>query len=53
MSIGHSPHVPQYTPDQPKPQQEVTAEERKEANIKIGGSTTPALTPTLEVTGFP
>jgi hypothetical protein len=53
MSIGHSPHIPPYSPDQPKPQENVTAEERKEANIKIGGSTTPALTPMLEATGIP
>ncbi|EEP75333.1 conserved hypothetical protein [Uncinocarpus reesii 1704] len=47
MSIGHSPHVQQYTPDMRKPAALVSTEEREEANRKIGGDPTPAIT--LEV----
>lgn len=48
MSIGHSPHVGQYTPDMRKSEDSVTLEEKREAKRKIGGSLTPV--PTLEVT---
>lgn len=43
MSIGHSPNVPQYTPDMRKPDELVSSREREEANRKIGGSPTPAI----------
>ena len=44
MSIGHSPHVGQYTPDMRKSEDSVTLEERQEAKRKIGGSLTPVAT---------
>ncbi|EER24689.1 phosphatidylserine decarboxylase, putative [Coccidioides posadasii C735 delta SOWgp] len=43
MSIGHSPHVPQYTPDMRKPDELISSQEREDANRKIGGGSTPAI----------
>ncbi|KAL1952590.1 hypothetical protein VTO42DRAFT_4705 [Malbranchea cinnamomea] len=48
MSVGHSPHVPPYAPDMPKPAGTATTEEKMEANRKISGQT--ASIPSLQVT---
>lgn len=42
MSIGHSPNVPQWTPDMRKDAKDVTEEEKQEAHRRIrGGGETP------------
>lgn len=42
MSIGHSPQVPQFTPDMRKNEKDVTEAEKAEANRRIrGGLETP------------
>lgn len=38
MSIGHSPGEPQWTPDMPKQEKDVTEAEKKEAKRRIQGS---------------
>jgi phosphatidylserine decarboxylase len=38
MSIGHSPDVPQYTPDMRKSEDEITEAEKKEATRRIQGN---------------
>ncbi|KAI1912776.1 phosphatidylserine decarboxylase [Ophidiomyces ophidiicola] len=43
MSIGHSPHVAQYTPDMRKPDELVSGKEREEANRRIGGNLAPTI----------
>ncbi|KAI1327302.1 phosphatidylserine decarboxylase-domain-containing protein [Xylariaceae sp. FL0255] len=40
MAVGHSPHVPQHAPDAPKDASEVTEEEKKDAQRRIGGGLT-------------
>lgn len=37
MSIGHSPQMPQFTPDMRKDANDITEEEKKEAHRKIVG----------------
>ncbi|KAI0528155.1 phosphatidylserine decarboxylase-domain-containing protein [Xylaria bambusicola] len=42
MSVGHSPHVPQFTPDMRKEPSQVTEADKKEAHRRIrGGVETP------------
>lgn len=41
MSIGHHPDQPQYTPDMRKKEENVTNEERLEAQRRIEGSLAP------------
>lgn len=41
MSIGHHPNQSQYTPDMPKYEENVTAEDRQEAKRRIEGSLAP------------
>ncbi|KAL8710900.1 MAG: hypothetical protein Q9225_007209 [Loekoesia sp. 1 TL-2023] len=41
MSIGHRPEQSQYTPDMPKDEENITAEERQEAKRRIEGSLAP------------
>ncbi|SPN99555.1 related to phosphatidylserine decarboxylase [Cephalotrichum gorgonifer] len=38
MSIGHSPSEPQYKPDMPKPESEVTEAEKRDAKRRIQGN---------------
>lgn len=38
MSVGHSPHVSQHTPDMRKDDKEITEEEKQEAKRRIQGS---------------
>ncbi|KAJ2900990.1 phosphatidylserine decarboxylase [Zalerion maritima] len=38
MSVGHSPNVPQWTPDMRKNEQEITEEAKAEAKLRIQGS---------------
>lgn len=38
MSIGHSPDVPQHTPDMRKSEDEITEAEKKEAKRRIQGN---------------
>lgn len=45
MSIGHHPEQPQYTPDMRKKEENVTNEERQEAQRRIEGSLTPISAP--------
>lgn len=40
MSIGHHPEQPQYKPDMRKNEENVTNEERQEAQRRIQGSLT-------------
>lgn len=47
MSIGHSPQVPQFTPDMRKDASEVTEEEKKEAHRRIVGGGDAASEPNL------
>lgn len=47
MSIGHSPLVPQFTPDMRKDASEVTEEEKKEAHRRIVGGGDAASEPNL------
>lgn len=41
MSIGHSPDVPQFAPDQRKDEKDISNEERQEAKRRIEGSLAP------------
>ncbi|GFF33781.1 phosphatidylserine decarboxylase proenzyme 3 [Aspergillus udagawae] len=41
MSIGHSPEIPQFEPDMPKPTEEVSLEEKQDAKRRIEGSLAP------------
>lgn len=41
MSIGHHPDQPQYAPDMRKKEENVTNEERQEAQRRIEGSLAP------------
>lgn len=41
MSIGHSPDEPQYAPDMPKKQENITQAEKQEAKRRIEGNATP------------
>ncbi|KAL1853183.1 hypothetical protein VTK73DRAFT_9068 [Phialemonium thermophilum] len=38
MSVGHSPHVPQHTPDMRKDESDITEEEKRDAQRRIQGS---------------
>jgi phosphatidylserine decarboxylase len=49
MSVGHSPHVPQFTPDMAKDQNEVTEEEKEKANRRIAGGGTDAANPASNI----
>lgn len=51
MAVGHSPHVAKYAPDAPKAASEVTEEEKKDAQRRIGGGLAngeDAMAPTAE-----
>ncbi|KAL1964177.1 hypothetical protein VTN77DRAFT_7265 [Rasamsonia byssochlamydoides] len=41
MSVGHSPDEPQFEPDMPKKEEQVTLEERQEAKRRIAGNLAP------------
>ncbi|KAF7131295.1 hypothetical protein CNMCM5793_004409 [Aspergillus hiratsukae] len=41
MSVGHSPEIPQFEPDMPKPTEEVSLEEKQDAKRRIEGSLAP------------
>jgi phosphatidylserine decarboxylase len=41
MSIGHSPDIPQFQPDMRQEEQELSLEEKQEANRRIGGNLAP------------
>lgn len=41
MSVGHSPEIPQFEPDMPKPTEEVSIEEKQDAKRRIEGSLAP------------
>ncbi|KAI0016192.1 phosphatidylserine decarboxylase-domain-containing protein [Xylariomycetidae sp. FL0641] len=41
MSVGHSPHVPQWTPDARKSPRQVTEDEKRDAHRRIRGSDSP------------
>ncbi|KAJ5594009.1 Phosphatidylserine decarboxylase-related protein [Penicillium hispanicum] len=41
MSVGHSPEIPQFEPDMPKKEENITAEEKQEAKRRIAGSLAP------------
>lgn len=45
MSIGHHPDQPQYKPDMRKKEENVTNEERQEAQRRIEGSLAPIPAP--------
>lgn len=44
MSIGHHPEQPQYAPDMRKKEENITNEDRQEAQRRIEGSTAPSMT---------
>lgn len=50
MSIGHHPEQPQHTPDMRKKEENVTNEERQEAQRRIEGSLTPISAPGAALT---
>ena len=45
MSVGHHPGQPQFAPDMPKKDENITLEERQEAKRRIEGSMAPADAP--------
>lgn len=49
MSIGHHPDQYQHTPDMRKKEENVTNEERREAQRRIEGSLAPLPSPSLDL----
>ena len=45
MSVGHHPGQPQFAPDMPKKDENITQEDRQEAKRRIEGSMAPAAMP--------